>query len=42
MAGGRKPIMVGLFVAMAIGFAIYLRLWTLDYSVSSADNELLR
>ncbi|KAJ0028827.1 hypothetical protein Pint_35629 [Pistacia integerrima] len=42
MAGGRKPILLGLFVVMVMGIAIYLRLWTIDYSVSSAENELLR
>ncbi|XP_031265434.1 uncharacterized protein LOC116145398 [Pistacia vera] len=42
MAGGRKPILLGLFLVMVMGIAIYLRLWTIDYSVSSSDNELLR
>ncbi|XP_044473340.1 uncharacterized protein LOC123201840 isoform X2 [Mangifera indica] len=42
MAGGSKPMLVGLFVVMVMGIALYLKLWTLDYSVSSADNELLR
>ncbi|KAL5742928.1 hypothetical protein ACOSP7_029660 [Xanthoceras sorbifolium] len=42
MGGERKPILVGLAVAMVMGIGVYLRLWTLDYSVSSDDTELLR
>ncbi|KAJ4704893.1 Acyl-CoA-binding domain protein [Melia azedarach] len=39
---GRKPIVVALMVAMVMGIAIYLRLWTIDYTVSSVDTELIR
>ncbi|KAK1549862.1 hypothetical protein Q3G72_009103 [Acer saccharum] len=42
MGGERRLILVGLAVAMVMGIGIYLRLWTLDYSVSSVDTELLR
>ncbi|XWS43589.1 hypothetical protein CRYUN_Cryun16bG0117200 [Craigia yunnanensis] len=43
MAGReRRRILVGLAVAMFLGIAVYFRLWTIDYSVSSADAELLR
>lgn len=34
--------MLGLAVAMALGVAVYLRLWTIDYSVSAGDTDLLR
>ncbi|XP_048138927.1 uncharacterized protein LOC115749794 isoform X2 [Rhodamnia argentea] len=39
---GRRPVVLGLVVAMALGVAVYLRLWTIDYSVSAGDTELLR
>ena len=43
MGGGeRKKILVGLAVAMFLGVAVYLRLWTIDYSFSSDDSEILR
>ncbi|KAF8006358.1 hypothetical protein BT93_K0604 [Corymbia citriodora subsp. variegata] len=38
----RRPVVLGLAVAMALGVAVYLRLWTIDYSVSAGDAELLR
>lgn len=34
--------MLGLAVALALGVAVYLRLWTIDYSFSAGDAELLR
>lgn len=40
--GGRRPVVLGLMVAMALGVAVYLRLWSIDYSVSAGDTELLR
>lgn len=40
--GRRKPLMIGVLVVMAMGIAVYLRLWTADYAVSSNDTELLR
>ncbi|KAI6674928.1 hypothetical protein NL676_002834 [Syzygium grande] len=40
--GGRRPVVLGLVVAMALGVAVYLRLWSIDYSVSAGDTELLR
>ncbi|CAN0881238.1 hypothetical protein LINGRAHAP2_LOCUS14127 [Linum grandiflorum] len=42
MAGERKMILVGLVVAMILGTAVYLRLWTIDYAISSDDTELIR
>lgn len=40
----RKPIVVliGLGLAMAMGLAIYLRLWTIDYRITSDETELIR
>lgn len=37
-----RPVLVGLALAMVLGFAIYFRLWTIDYSLSSSDAEMLR
>ncbi|KAI5584940.1 hypothetical protein BDE02_06G114300 [Populus trichocarpa] len=42
MGGERKKILVGLMVAMILGFAVYFRLWTIDYAISSDDTELIR
>ncbi|KAJ0262205.1 Acyl-CoA-binding domain protein [Hirschfeldia incana] len=45
MAGGgseRKTILVGLALALILGVAVYLRLWTIDYTLSSDDTERLR
>ncbi|KAG6745100.1 hypothetical protein POTOM_051744 [Populus tomentosa] len=42
MGGERKRILVGLMVAMLLGIAVYFRLWTIDYAISSDDTELIR
>jgi hypothetical protein len=44
MAGGseRKTILVGLVLALVLGIGVYLRLWTIDYTLSSDDTERLR
>ncbi|KAG5243355.1 ATP synthase [Salix suchowensis] len=42
MGGERKKVFVGLMVAMILGFAVYFRLWTIDYAISSDDTELIR
>ncbi|CAK7343060.1 unnamed protein product [Dovyalis caffra] len=42
MGGERKKILMGLMVAMILGFAVYFRLWTIDYAISSDDTELIR
>ncbi|XP_035546967.1 uncharacterized protein LOC118348753 [Juglans regia] len=39
---GRMRALVGLAVAMFLGIAVYLRIWTIDYSISSDDTDLLR
>ncbi|PON69302.1 acyl-CoA-binding domain protein [Parasponia andersonii] len=42
--GGRRrnEIVMGLAVVMILGTAVYFRLWTIDYSASSYDADLLR
>ncbi|VFQ78938.1 unnamed protein product [Cuscuta campestris] len=42
--GRRKQVVVsiGLGMSMAIGLAVYLRLWTIDYRISSDETELIR
>ncbi|KAL5546167.1 hypothetical protein UlMin_005854 [Ulmus minor] len=40
--GRRKEILLVFAVVMMLGIAVYLRLWTIDYNVSSVDAELLR
>ncbi|KAB5552397.1 hypothetical protein DKX38_009708 [Salix brachista] len=42
MGGERRRVFVGLMVAMILGFAVYFRLWTIDYAISSDDTELIR
>ncbi|KAK4743230.1 hypothetical protein SAY87_001231 [Trapa incisa] len=43
MGGFRsRPVFVGLILSMVLGFAIYFRLWTIDYSISSSEAEMLR
>uniref|UniRef100_A0A2P2LCC8 Uncharacterized protein n=1 Tax=Rhizophora mucronata TaxID=61149 RepID=A0A2P2LCC8_RHIMU len=42
MGGERKKILMGLVVAMFLGIAVYFRLWTIDYAISSDDTELIR
>ncbi|WCJ34535.1 hypothetical protein M5689_015840 [Euphorbia peplus] len=42
MAGLRKEILAGLVVAMLLGIAVYFRLWSIDYAISSDDAELIR
>lgn len=42
MAGERKKILVGLVVAMLLGIAVYFRLWSIDYAISSDDADLIR
>lgn len=39
---GSRPILVIVAVALVLGIAVYLRLWTMDFSISSDDAELLR
>ncbi|KAJ7976959.1 Acyl-CoA-binding domain protein [Quillaja saponaria] len=43
MVGGRRrSIIAGLSLVMLLGIAVYFRLWTIDYNISSDDTELLR
>ncbi|GMP50425.1 hypothetical protein CsSME_00017047 [Camellia sinensis var. sinensis] len=40
--GGRRTILIGLGLVMVLGIAVYLRLWVIDYRISSDEAELLR
>ncbi|XP_057984133.1 uncharacterized protein LOC131168594 [Malania oleifera] len=40
--GKRRRILVGLALAMLMGFAVYFRLWALDYTISSDEMDLIR
>ncbi|CAN0926898.1 hypothetical protein LINGRAHAP2_LOCUS35574 [Linum grandiflorum] len=42
MAAERKKILVGLVAAMLLGTAVYFRLWTIDYAISSDDTDHIR
>lgn len=42
VGGGRRKILVGLVLVMCLGIAVYLRLWTIDYSISSNEAEMIR
>ncbi|KAK6943787.1 hypothetical protein RJ641_024889 [Dillenia turbinata] len=38
--GGRRPILVALALVMVLGVAMYVRLWSIDFTISSVDAEL--
>ncbi|KAF1002475.1 uncharacterized protein LOC141701229 [Apium graveolens] len=38
----RKAVIIGLGVVMLMGISVYLRLWTIDYRISSEDTDLIR
>ncbi|KAL3839655.1 hypothetical protein ACJIZ3_024246 [Penstemon smallii] len=38
----RRQIMIGLGIVMIMGIAVYFRLWTIDYRISSNETELVR
>ncbi|KAL2487456.1 hypothetical protein Adt_32212 [Abeliophyllum distichum] len=40
--GRRRQILIALGLVMLMGVAVYLRLWTIDYRISSSETELLR
>ncbi|CAI9778989.1 unnamed protein product [Fraxinus pennsylvanica] len=40
--GRRRQILITLGLVMLMGIAVYLRLWTIDYRISSSETELLR
>ncbi|KAK6943803.1 hypothetical protein RJ641_024905 [Dillenia turbinata] len=37
--GGRRPIIVALTLVMVLGVAAYVRLWSIDYHISSMDRN---
>ncbi|GMH09791.1 hypothetical protein Nepgr_011632 [Nepenthes gracilis] len=37
-----RPLLVALILFMALGIAVYFRLWVIDSRISSDDTELLR
>ncbi|XP_050379489.1 uncharacterized protein LOC126796807 [Argentina anserina] len=40
--GGNKKVLVSFAVLMFLGIAVYFRLWSIDYRVSSDETELIR
>ncbi|XP_076956909.1 uncharacterized protein LOC143632195 isoform X1 [Bidens hawaiensis] len=38
----RRPLLIGVLIVMALGISVYLRLWTIDYQITSNETELLR
>ncbi|KAJ9540280.1 hypothetical protein OSB04_026786 [Centaurea solstitialis] len=38
----RRTLLIGVVIVMALGLAVYLRLWTIDYQISSSETDLLR
>lgn len=40
--GRERPLVVGLALVMVLGFAVYFRLWAIDYSISSTETDILR
>ncbi|KAK9048672.1 hypothetical protein SSX86_002697 [Deinandra increscens subsp. villosa] len=38
----RRPLLIGFVILMALGLSVYLRLWTIDYQISSSEAELMR
>ncbi|PRQ43543.1 hypothetical protein RchiOBHm_Chr3g0469601 [Rosa chinensis] len=40
--GGNKKVLASFVVLMFLGIAVYFRLWTIDYRVSSDETELIR
>ncbi|KAL8241479.1 hypothetical protein R6Q59_014833 [Mikania micrantha] len=38
----RRPLLIGVIIVMVLGLSVYLRLWTIDYQISSTETELLR
>nr|XP_043634799.1 uncharacterized protein LOC122605904 [Erigeron canadensis] len=38
----RRPFLIGVVIVMAFGLAVYLRLWTIDFQISSIETDLLR
>ncbi|KAK2972129.1 hypothetical protein RJ640_007190 [Escallonia rubra] len=42
MGRSRRQVLVGLALVMLLGLAVYFRLWTIDYRISSDEAELIR
>jgi hypothetical protein len=42
MGGRKQTVMVGFAVAMMLGLAVYLRIWSVDSSFTADDREILR
>uniref|UniRef100_A0A7N0R9F8 Uncharacterized protein n=1 Tax=Kalanchoe fedtschenkoi TaxID=63787 RepID=A0A7N0R9F8_KALFE len=40
--GERRLVLLGLGMAILVGFLVYFRLWFMDYTISSDEMELLR
>nr|XP_004304432.2 PREDICTED: uncharacterized protein LOC101312560 [Fragaria vesca subsp. vesca] len=40
--GGNKKVLLSFVILMFLGIAVYFRLWTIDYRVSSDETELIR
>ncbi|KAK6942814.1 hypothetical protein RJ641_028191 [Dillenia turbinata] len=40
--GGRRPVLVALALVIVLGVAVYVRLWSIDYNISSVDADTLR
>lgn len=38
----RKSVIIGIGIVMLMGISVYLRLWTIDYRISSEDTDLIR
>lgn len=34
--------MIGVVIVMVLGLAVYMKLWTIDYQISSNETELIR
>ncbi|RWR96666.1 hypothetical protein CKAN_02606400 [Cinnamomum micranthum f. kanehirae] len=42
LLSSRSPILIGLFLVMFMGIAVYLRLWSIDSGFSQQESEMLR
>ncbi|CAI9273302.1 unnamed protein product [Lactuca saligna] len=38
----RGPLLIGVVIVMVLGLAVYMKLWTIDYQISSNETELIR
>ncbi|KAK3033718.1 hypothetical protein RJ639_034493, partial [Escallonia herrerae] len=42
MGRSRRRVLIALALVMLLGLAVYFRLWTIDYRISSDEAELIR